>query len=511
MSKHTTTECLLFPDLLDKPVVVQFDQEHSSSDGGALLLKAADRRLGLLDRLSACQPDTRQEGKLTHSLTDLVAQRAYGIACGYSDCNDAARLADDPIHKALLGRDPIDGDALASQSTLSRFENAVGPKDLYRFGEALADVVIQRHRKRLHGKAKRITIDLDPTDDPTHGRQQLTLFNGYYDSWCYLPILGFVSFNDEMEQYLFTAVLRPGNAPATLGAVGILRRVIDRLRDAFPGVYIQVRLDGGFACPAVLDFLDEQSQLGRPRLRAAAADDARRMARSARPINSSRSGSSRTRHQVWSGARPSATPRAARWTLPLSVLLSVPIAMLGAALASLIMGMQNNIYMQIGLVLLVGLSAKSAIMIVEFANQPIRAAHRGLRGLNVGDRAIPLRLERLLLNDEQDLAPAHERRRLELHGLQESLDPGADLDLLERTQRARELAEVSHVALHGCLDNDHGRGRRRRRFRGRTGGRQSGDRRGYQRCRERAVSHDPTPIVKVAAILPPGAPATPWT
>ncbi len=262
MSKHTTTECLLFPDLLDKPVVVRFDQEHSSSDGGALLLKAADRRLGLLDTLSACLPDTRQEGKLTHSLTDLVAQRAYGIACGYADCNDAARLADDPIHKALLGRDPIDGDALASQSTLSRFENAAGPKDLYRLGDALADVVIQRHRKRLRGKAKRITIDLDPTDDPTHGRQQLTLFNGYYGSWCYLPLLGFISFNDEVEQYLFTAVLRAGNAPAKLGAVGILRRVIDRLRDAFPDVDIQVRLDGGFACLAVLDFLDEQSRLG---------------------------------------------------------------------------------------------------------------------------------------------------------------------------------------------------------------------------------------------------------
>ena len=83
-------------------------------------------------------------------------------------------------------------------------------------------------------KAKRVTIDLDPTDDPTHGQQQLALFNGYYESWCYLPILGFISFNDEVEQYLFTAVLRAGNAPAKLGAVGILRRVIDRLRDAFP-------------------------------------------------------------------------------------------------------------------------------------------------------------------------------------------------------------------------------------------------------------------------------------
>ncbi len=261
MSNPTTTQCLLFPDLLDKPVIAQFDQEHGSSDGGALLLKAADRRLGLIDTLSDCLPDDRQEGKLTHTLTDLIAQRAYGIACGYADCNDAARLADDPIHKALLGRDPIDGDALASQSTLSRFENAVGPKDLYRFGEALADLVIRRHRKRLRGKARRITIDLDPTDDATHGQQQLSFFNGYYDSWCYLPVLGFISFNDEVEQYLFTAVLRPGNAPAKLGAVGILRRVIDRLRDAFPGVRLFVRLDGGFACPEVLDFLDEQPRL----------------------------------------------------------------------------------------------------------------------------------------------------------------------------------------------------------------------------------------------------------
>jgi hypothetical protein len=248
---------LLFPNLLDKAVVAQFDQEHSSSDGGALLLKAADRRLGLIDTLSGCLPDDRQEGKVRHALTDLVSQRAFGIACGYADGNDAARLADDPIHKALLGRDPIDGDALASQSTLSRFENAVGPKDLYRFGEALAD----RHRKRLRGKARRITIDLDPTDDPTHGQQQLSFFNGYYDSWCYLPVLGFISFNDEVEQYLFTAVLRSGKATAKLGAVGILRRVIDRLREAFPEARLRVRLDGGFACPEVLDFLDDQPRL----------------------------------------------------------------------------------------------------------------------------------------------------------------------------------------------------------------------------------------------------------
>ncbi len=261
MSDPTTTQCLLFSDLLDKPVFAQFDQEHASSDGGALLLKAADRRLGLIDTLSRCLPDEREPGKVQHELSELVSQRVYGLACGYADCNDAARLAEDPIHKALLGRDPIDGDALASQSTLSRFENAVGPKDLYRFGEALAESVIRRHRKRLRGKARRITIDLDPTDDPTHGQQQLSFFNGYYDSWCYLPVLGFVSFNDEVEQYLFTAVLRSGKATAKLGAVGILRRVIDRLRSAFPDARFLVRLDGGFSCPEVLEFLDDQPRL----------------------------------------------------------------------------------------------------------------------------------------------------------------------------------------------------------------------------------------------------------
>jgi len=261
VSDPTTTQCLLFSDLLDKPVVTQFDQEHASSDGGALLLKAADRRLGLIDTLGRCLPDEREPGKVQHELADLVSQRVYGLACGYADCNDAARLAEDPIHKLLLGRDPIDGDALASQSTLSRFENAVGPKDLYRFGEALADLVVRRHRKRLGGKAQRITIDLDPTDDPTHGQQQLSFFNGYYDSWCYLPVLGFVSFNNEVEQYLFTAVLRSGKATAKLGAVGILRRIIDRVRAAFPQARLFVRLDGGFACPEVLDFLDDQSRL----------------------------------------------------------------------------------------------------------------------------------------------------------------------------------------------------------------------------------------------------------
>ena len=117
--------------------------------------------------------------------------------------------------------------------------------------EALAASVIQRHAQRLRGRARRVTIDLDPTDDPTHGAQQLSFFNGHYDTWCYLPVMGFVSFNDEAEQYLCAAVLRPGNVTAAVGAVGILRRLMQLIRYFFPGVQLRVRLDGGFAHPAV--------------------------------------------------------------------------------------------------------------------------------------------------------------------------------------------------------------------------------------------------------------------
>jgi len=257
LTNSTTQQSVLFPDLLDKPFVAIFDQEHSSSDGGAILLKAADKRLGLTDSLAACLRDDRQAGKIDHDTIELFRQRVYGIACGYADCNDAARLANDPVHKMINDRDPIEGDALASQSTLSRFENSVGPLTLYRMGKALFENVLSTHRKRLRGrKVRRIVIDLDPTDDATHGGQQLSLFNGYYDTWCYLPVLGFVSFNDEPDQHLFTAILRPGNAPAKLGAVGVLRRSIERLIEEFPEARILVRLDGGFACPEIFELLE---------------------------------------------------------------------------------------------------------------------------------------------------------------------------------------------------------------------------------------------------------------
>jgi hypothetical protein len=215
-------------------VLAQFDQQHGRSDSGAILLAACDARLGLTERLIGGIAERRQAGKIRHALGDLLRQRLYAIACDYPDGNDASRLASDPIHKLLCDRDPVRGEDLASQPRLSRFENALGRADLYRMGLALAETVIERHRRRLKRKVRRITIDLDPTDDPTHGTQQLAFFNGHYDSWCYLPVAGFRSFNDESEQYLFAYVLRPGNVTASVGAIGILSRLPPRLRAAFP-------------------------------------------------------------------------------------------------------------------------------------------------------------------------------------------------------------------------------------------------------------------------------------
>jgi hypothetical protein len=252
----TIAQTVRFPDLFDRPLTATFDQPHASSDGGAVLLKAVDRRLGLTAGLAARLSDARDPAKVRHGLADLVAQRIYGLACGYADGNDADRLADDPIQKLLLDRHPITGAALASQPTLSRFENAVGPKALYRMGQELAATVIDHHRQRLHGRARRITIDLDVTDDPTHGAQQMTFFHGHYDTWCYLPLLGFLTFNDEPEQYLCAAVLRPGNASTSAGAVGVLRALFTLVRSAFPQATVRVRLDGGFAHPALLAYLD---------------------------------------------------------------------------------------------------------------------------------------------------------------------------------------------------------------------------------------------------------------
>jgi len=167
----STTQTVLLSDLFPQPVLAAFDQHNSSSNGGAVLIRGINSRLRLSRRLAACIFDQRDPDMVEHSVHDLLRQRIYAVACGYADCNDAAHLRNDPVHRLVLDRDPIEGNPLGSQPTRSRFENSASRKDISRLGTELAEIVVGHHARRLGGKARRITIDLDPTDDPTHGQQ----------------------------------------------------------------------------------------------------------------------------------------------------------------------------------------------------------------------------------------------------------------------------------------------------------------------------------------------------
>ncbi len=186
---------------------------------------------------------------IVHSYHDLLRQRIYGICCGYEDCIDAARLVGDPVLRLLLDRDPRHGDELTSQPTLSRFENAIDVRSLDRMAVELANVVVQRQRKRLGRKVKKITIGMESSDDPTYGQQQQAFFNRHCGNWCYLPVAGLLRFDDEPNQYLFCYVLRPGDSHASFGAIAILKRIVAKLHKAFPGAKLHARLDGGYATP----------------------------------------------------------------------------------------------------------------------------------------------------------------------------------------------------------------------------------------------------------------------
>jgi Transposase DDE domain group 1 len=258
MATDCITEVTFQGEAFAKPVVARCDQPDASTDGGLLLVKALDAHMGLTARLAGCLDDARQPGKVLHETIELLQQRIFGVCGGYADCNDAARLVHDPIHKLVIGRDPISGLGLASQPTLSRFENVVSARELRAMTHVLADTVIAQQRRRLHGRATRITLDLDPTDDPTHGQQEFAFFNGHYDTWCYLPVVATVTFNDEPAQFAVAAVLRPGKAPAGLGARGILRSLLRKLRVAFPAAIFRVRLDGGFASAKLFTFLERE-------------------------------------------------------------------------------------------------------------------------------------------------------------------------------------------------------------------------------------------------------------
>jgi hypothetical protein len=242
------TECVAQTRLefyKDKAVVVGFDAPQTSSDGGALLLRQADEQLGLSEWFARVLPDEREAGKVDHDRREQVRQRLFQIALGYEDCNDADTLRDDPALQVACDRE---GDtALSSQPTLSRFENAVDMKAVKR----LVDEFEQQWVDGLAENTEVVVLDIDTTDDATHGGQQLSFFHGYYDRYIYHPMLIF-----DGDGELVSAILRPGNTHSARGAACVLERIVRRIKARFPDAQIVIRGDAGFGIGRVLEHLD---------------------------------------------------------------------------------------------------------------------------------------------------------------------------------------------------------------------------------------------------------------
>ena len=252
-----TQQSVLFPALFAKTLKFAFDAESLTSDGGAPLLGALDRGLGLTQELVGALSDWRDPAKTKHSLKDLFRQRVTCICLGYVDGNDAGRVGKDPGLKVALGRGPDSNHDLASSPTLCRFENGVTARELAVMGRRFEAWRLKTLKKRFR-KPKVITLDLDSMADSTHGQQQFTFFNAHYDTYCYQPVFGYVSFDDDAEQYLLYARLRPGNSADARAVIPFLRRTVKRLRKLYPKAQIRIRADSGFGkSPRLLDFLDE--------------------------------------------------------------------------------------------------------------------------------------------------------------------------------------------------------------------------------------------------------------
>jgi hypothetical protein len=248
---QSATATTPFAARADLPLEASFDLGQLTSDGGLPWLAEADDELGLCAALAEEVRDWRR-GPVRHPLVALVQQRVFQLACGYEDQDDADTLRTDPLLKAVCGRRPVTGRALASQPTLSRLENAVSARECYRLASALGQVYL-RERER-GGAPSRILLDLDGTDDPTHGQQEQTAYHGYYRQHMDHPLLIF----DGDTAQLITAVLRPGNVHASHGVVAVLKRVIRALRAQWPDVAIALRADSGFAVPALYEFCEAE-------------------------------------------------------------------------------------------------------------------------------------------------------------------------------------------------------------------------------------------------------------
>jgi hypothetical protein len=224
----------------DSPIVVESSNAQLSSDGGLLPLRQFDERIGLTRQFAEALQDSRVPGLIDHTFLEMARARIYGVLAAYEDQNDHDALRHDPIFKLIADRSP-EGEPLASQPTLSRFENAINIPSLKR----LRDLFVDQFIASFATPPKHLTFDIDAVDDPAHGSQQLVLFHGYFDQYQYFPTFTTCAENDQTVMLS----LRPGSVHAALGADDDLEYLVPRLRRAWPGVHIHIRGDAGYGVP----------------------------------------------------------------------------------------------------------------------------------------------------------------------------------------------------------------------------------------------------------------------
>jgi Transposase DDE domain group 1 len=248
---YSTPEQLCFPPVAGHTVRADFEGGALSSDCGALLLRGIDQQIGLTHRLAGAIRDKRHPSYIDHPLRELIAQRVYQLASGYADGNDANSLRRDPLFKLAVDRLPLDdAQHLASAPTFSRLEHHADRKDAYRVARAFVDHFINSYSE----PPQAIVLDLDHSDDPTHGQQEFTFYNHHYGTYCYLPLFIF----EGLSQALVTAYLRPGTRPKGSENALILAHLLPYLRQHWPHTHILVRGDSHFATPEVLRVVIQQ-------------------------------------------------------------------------------------------------------------------------------------------------------------------------------------------------------------------------------------------------------------
>ena len=251
MQKQTGQQ-LLFQNLVDRDLIVKRAEVEITSDAGLIPIREFDRRWKLTERMIECITDPRS--RCEHSVDEMLRQRLFGILADYEDCNDHDDLRADPIFKIIAGRCPND-DPLASQPTLSRFENNIKPQMLEALRGLLVTTGIERLRINNAGQLPAsVTLDIDPTDVTTHGQQQLTMFHGYYDQPQYFPQI----ITEPTTQHAFFAQLRFGSMHPARGADECLQLVTDPLREQRPDIDVHVRADSGHASPTLYEFLENK-------------------------------------------------------------------------------------------------------------------------------------------------------------------------------------------------------------------------------------------------------------